>query len=219
MTYIAWKPGDLRGLITKTVMLVVSGQLLGGGIFSLAFALDSTSLTSPSPGSISLAIVCGGGVLFLPLAAWWVGRMHSNKQLKCYVGTVSIWLSGRNITLPALLDSGNTLRHPVNSWPVVIIERQGARQLLSEETLAWLDNPLSTPPIGLETRIGLIPFKSVGGAGMLAAVRPDRLVISCELGHKVLTQVYVCVRQKSDRPLDQQALAFPVDNWEEGDIV
>ncbi|HCX78579.1 MAG TPA: hypothetical protein DG577_04120, partial [Firmicutes bacterium] len=117
-----------------------------------------------------------------------------------YTGEVIISWGGKTVSIPALLDSGNTLRHPVNSWPVVILERKAAAGLLEEEVLNWLDQPLSLPPEAIANKVALIPYTSLGARGLLAAVRPDRLVISGAQGSRVLTQVYVAVRQKNQPP-------------------
>ena len=216
MVLIAWRPVNLRGLVSKTVMLVVAGQLMGGGIFSLVFALGTTPLGIQS---VSIGVVSTGAALMLIVAAIWIGRLHKTKQLVSYVGEVTIIFQGTTIQLPVLLDSGNILRHPVNNWPVVIIERKPAAQLFTSQVMDWAEEPLSMPPPGLETRIGLIPFNSVGGSGMLATIRPDRVVLTSAQGKKNLTQVYIAIRQKNQCPLEYQAVAFPVDNWEEGEII
>lgn len=214
MAHLAWRPPRLRSLLSKTVLLVVSGQLMGGGIYSLAFALGGTPLGSAA--ALPLALVAGGAGLMLGLAAWWAGKVHTARQLKGYIGQAIIHFQGKVLAVQALLDSGNSLRHPVNSWPVLILERQPARSLFSQEMLAWLDDPQDLPPLALETRIALIPFQSVGGVGLLAAVKPDKVVLNSERGEAVLTQVYVAVRSKQQPPLQHQALAFPVQNWKEG---
>lgn len=213
---IAWKPAGLKKLVSKAVLLVVAGQLVGGGIYSLIFALDSTQLGRGGT-SIPISMAAGGGVLMLGIAAWWAGRLHKTRQLRSYVGTVTVSMNNKSLTVPALMDSGNTMRHPVNSWPVVVLERQAARSLFSPELMVWLDEPLTPPPVGMETHIALIPYKTLSSSGLLAAVHPDELVLASPLGTAVLKQVYVAVRQKHQQSLEYQALAFPADNWKEGD--
>lgn len=214
MAFLAWQPQGLRSLLSRTALLVVSGQLMGGGIYSLAFALGGTPLGSSD--ALPLAIVMAGAGMMLVLAAWWAGKVHTARQLKGYIGQATIHFQDKVLTVQALLDSGNSLRHPVNSWPVLVLERRPAQDLFPQDLLAWLDEPQHQPPLGLETRIALIPFKSVGGAGLLAAVRPDKVLLKGERGGAVLTQVYVAVRPKQQLPLQHQALAFPVQNWKEG---
>lgn len=214
MAYIAWRPLPFRSLLAKSVLLVVSGQLMGGGIYSLAFAVGGTALGNST--ALPFAMVAGGGGIMLAVAAWWAGKTHTARQLKAYLGQASIHFQGKSLKVQTLLDSGNSLRHPVNSWPVLILERQPASILFSREVLDWLDDPQDLPPLGVATRIALIPFTSVGGGGVMAAIRPDKLVLQSEKGGAILTQVYVAVRQRHQRPLEHQALAFPVENWKEG---
>lgn len=218
MAFIAWHPIGLRKLLAKTLLLLVAGQLMGGGIFALAFALSSSHLGTSSQAVLALPLVAAGAMLMLAVAAWWAGRIHSAKQLGAYYGEVTVCVGDKTLTVPALLDSGNTLRHPVNSWPVVILERKAARDLFAQDLLAWLDEPWTPPPQGLESRIGLIPYKTVGGSGLLAVVRPEQLVLKSKLGSKTLSQVYIAVRPKNQPPLEHQALAFPADDWKDGDV-
>lgn len=218
MAFIAWRPAGIKALVSKTILLVIAGQLVGGGIYSLAFALGGNPLGKPQ--TFSVAIIAGGGAIMLGIAGWWAGRIHKTQQLSAYLGQVKVKMEGKTLMIPALLDSGNTLRHPVNKWPVVVLERQTARQLFSPELRTWLDEPLSPPPRGMETRIGLIPYSTLGGSGLLAAVRPDSLTIFCKSGQRTLSEVYVAVRQKQQLPLEYQALAFPAGNWKkEGGLV
>jgi|SRR5690554_1507950 len=216
MAYVAWPQANLRKIFSRTMILLVAGQLMGGGIYSLAYALDGTPLGDQT--AFSLGVVAGGGLLVLAVAAWWVARIHRAKQQAVYVGQVTIHFQGRAAKLSALLDSGNTLRHPVTSWPVVIVERKAAQGIFPHHVLAWLEQPLTAPPPGLETRIALVPYQSVGGAGVLAAIRPDNLVLSCPAGNQIMRHVYIAVRPKEQRPLEYQALAFPLENLKEGGI-
>ena len=209
MTLIAWRPVRLQGLISKSLLLVVAGQLVGGGIYSLLFLLESAPFGTP--GGVPLAVVAAGVVLALLVAAWWAGRIQRTQALAAYVGQVSILWDGKEVSVTALLDSGNTLRHPVNSWPVVIVERDVAINLLGAEILNWLDHPITVPPRVIEARVALIPFTSLGARGLLAAVRPDRLVISRGQHRVTLTQVYMAPRQKMQPPLEYPALAFPIE--------
>jgi len=152
----------------------------------------------------------------LAVAAWWAARLRRTRQLSSYLGHVTIRMDGKTLTIPALLDSGNTLRHPVNNWPVVVVQRDVAARLFAGNLLSWLDDPLSLPPPDWETQIGLIPYKSVGGQGFLAAVRPDQVIISCQRGSRVLTQVYVAVGSSGDRPHEYQAGSSPITDQRQG---
>ena len=124
MTYLAWFPKDWRGFFSKSFILVVAGQLVGGGIYSLAFFLDSVPLGQSE--RMPFATVAAGATLMLAAAAWWAGQIHRTKSLASYTGEITVSWGNKRLSIPALLDSGNTLRHPVNSWPVVILERKAA---------------------------------------------------------------------------------------------
>ncbi|NLO88024.1 MAG: sigma-E processing peptidase SpoIIGA [Firmicutes bacterium] len=216
MVGLAWRPATFKALLTNTALVVIAGQLLGGGIFSLALAVETSPLGRTSS-QLPVTVAVAGAAVMLGIAAWWSGKVHTARQMRSFLAEATITFQGRTLTVEALLDSGNTLRHPVSGWPVLILERKEARRLFAEDLLCWLDSPQDLPPEGLEKRIALIPYQSVGGCGLLAAVKLDRLDIKGAPGKSSLTQVYAAVRPKNQSPLSHQALAFPVDNWKEGE--
>lgn len=79
-------------------------------------------------------------------------------------------LSGE-YTLKALLDTGNVLTDPISKEPVNVIGKETARQILSAE-----------PAQGLR----YIPFRSVGGEGLLAIIRVEKMCVYLPEEHWVV---------------------------------
>lgn len=213
MAWIAWRPAGFKGLFTRCFTVLVVGQLVGGGIYSLLYCLEGDILGRP--GGVSLGLAAAGGGLGLAVAAWWAGRIHRSRHLASHLGQVTVTWGERTVSFSALLDSGNTLRHPLNSWPVVLLERRAAARLLEEDLLSWLESPLAEPPSRVETRVALIPFVTLGGQGLLGALRPDRLTVALAGRSRELTQVYIALEDKGRLPLEYEALAFPIDGEKE----
>lgn len=214
LSLIAWPGRGWRQLWSRGVLLIVAGQLIGGAIYSLAYFINTVPL---SRDGFPLAVVAGGSGAVLPIGAWLAGRIQKTKALAAYLGKVEISWAGRTLSLPALLDSGNTLANPVNHWPVVILERSAAEGFLEEEVLNWLIEPASVPPVAIETRTALIPYTSLGGTGLLGAIRPDNLVIYSSECRRVLTEVYLALH-KSGIAQEYKAIAFPIKHMEEGRV-
>ena len=77
MTLIAWRPASLKDLVPKGALLLVAGQLVGGGIYSLAYCFDSPPLGRPQ--AIPAAALTAGGVLAFGAAAWFTRQLHRSK--------------------------------------------------------------------------------------------------------------------------------------------
>ena len=88
-------------------------------------------------------------------------------------------LGDRSLTLRALIDTGNTLSDPASGRAVIVADALSLSPLLGFtpdlSDVSALVEALSRVP-GLERRVSLVPYRSVGvSGGLLAAFRPDAL--------------------------------------------
>lgn len=79
----------------------------------------------------------------------------------------------RYIAFTALADTGNRLTEPFSGLPVVVLEEEKGRRLLTGEERDWLDTGMTAgePPPGLR----LVTYRTISGNGLLAAFRPQAL--------------------------------------------
>lgn len=104
------------------------------------------------------------------LAGCWklLARIRNRQKNLCEVRICT--LSGE-YTLKALVDTGNALSDPVSKEPVSVIGKETARQILSME-----------PAKGMR----YIPFRSVGGEGLLAVIRVEKMCVYLPEEHWVM---------------------------------
>lgn len=88
-----------------------------------------------------------------------------------------------NLQLTALRDTGNTLRDPVTGKPVLIVGADTA-QKLTGLTQQQLRQPVET--IGAIPGLRLIPYKAVGGGGLLLAMRFSNVKIGSWRGSSLV---------------------------------
>ena len=89
-------------------------------------------------------------------------------------------LEGRQVTVTALLDTGNTLTDPATGRGVLVVEGEKAAPLLDRPlNEAQLRDPVSTlAAMESKGRFRLLPYQAVGVAcGLLLAVRLDKVRI------------------------------------------
>ena len=90
---------------------------------------------------------------------------------------VEIHYGDKEISLTALVDTGNTLRDPVSGCPVLVVDGNVAEVLLglSQRQIAA---PVETMSSGVYMGLRLIPYSAVGQSnGMLLGMRVDKLYI------------------------------------------
>lgn len=160
-------------------------RVAGLGVMGIvAFGADLSALRRAALFAV-LSLALGGIALqfgrgdFRPLAVfglllWILCRLGPEEQGE-YI-PVTFCYGGKSISTTALRDTGNGLRDPVTGEQVLVVSA-GLAKKLTGLTGAQLESPLET----LENRpikgLRLIPYTSVGGSGMLLALRLPEVII------------------------------------------
>ena len=139
----------------RSVLFVLLSMALGG----LAVSLDTV----------------GGGVLLCAGALAVLCRMGLRSRGRQFV-SVTVTYEGRTAAVRALQDTGNTLRDPITGESVTVLSQQVGEAL--GIPAAVLRDPAGAMVPGLR----LIPARTVGGGGLLAAVRCQRVEIGSRPG-------------------------------------
>lgn len=142
---------------------------------SMLFVLLSMALggmaMSMSSGGLGLAVSVGALAL--------IGKMGLRGQGRRFVD-VTVTYGGRTVQLRALVDTGNSLCDPITGEPVTVLSSGIGLQLgIPSEVLA-------DPGGAMLPGLRLIPAKTVGGGGLLAAVRCERVTIGGREGGRVV---------------------------------
>lgn len=214
MAWMAFRPPTAASLVRATVVVFVSAQLLGGVVFSLA--LMRTGALGQSWENLPAAAVLGAAGIGVLLALFYLDRRDRGNRLRQSSGRAVIYYKGKLARVRALIDTGNVLQHPVSGWPVVILRRDVFRSLFGSQLADWAENFHQAPAGDWAERIALIPYRGVGGGGLLPAVHPDRVVLECDNSRFALSAVFVAMGPKNQ---ELPAIAFAAPNQEEGDSV
>ena len=177
--------------------LVPGWQFLGSGLWRAvslglmgwtAFGADRSGwqrsmlfvLLSMALGGLALTMSAGGiGIAASAGALALIGKMGLRGQGRRFVD-VALTYGGQTVQLRALVDTGNSLCDPVTGEAVTVVSPEvGLRLGLTMEVLA---DPAGRMLPGLR----LIPARTVGGGGLLAAVRCEKVTIGGREGGRVV---------------------------------
>jgi stage II sporulation protein GA (sporulation sigma-E factor processing peptidase) len=161
--------------------------------------------------AVFLAVVSAfAGIRFLRIHM--IGKMLDKKSfcdVKVYLGDLCVNVRG-------LVDTGNSLVEPISQKPVIVAELAAIRDLLPPAVNAMYDNgsqndleivARSFVEANLQNRIRMIPFKSLGNVnGVLIGFRPDKVVVSGNLGSGHLDSRCLDSRYSDSRYLDSRYL-------------
>lgn len=142
-----------------------------------------------------------------------VGQMQHKISL-----VVKLW--GNQISVEALVDTGNHLVEPISQHPVVIIEYEAIKPILPKEISGLYSNGNPQDGSTMLTlladspfiqRLRLIPFQSLGhDHGMLLGIRPDEIEVSYhETSYKVQNVLVGIYHKKLSTETTYKALLHP----------
>lgn len=152
-------------------------QLRQGGLFlGLSFALGGLAYCLGCWSLPALLLAAGG--LYLACRLFLRGAMTHAGQ----VVPVRIALGGKEVELMALQDTGNTLKDPLSGQSVLVAQYDAARRLLPcSLSPEQLQHPAEAMQLlsasSPDLRCRLVPYRAVGGSGLLLAVRCDQVTI------------------------------------------
>jgi len=89
-----------------------------------------------------------------------------------------ITLGGEQARIPALLDTGHELYDVFSGWPVVVVEYAAVERILPPSDRLSFASLAGGPPKTIGSRYRVIPYRAVGGEGLLPSFRPDSVALS-----------------------------------------
>lgn len=187
---VAYTPLRFHLLLKLTGIFYIVSFIFGGAAFGLFYFVNGLSLTS---NGISFIRSFPVKILALAVAAayfivkyCWDYIQHRIKRERLIV-RVNILFDKRQLSIDALVDTGNSLKDPITNVPVMIADYSMISELLPEDVKQIFErsseNDLNViAEIMSESkwaaRFRIIPFKSLGREnGMLVGFRPDGITI------------------------------------------
>lgn len=210
MVWLAFFPLKPRAFIKKIKIFLKVSAVFYGVTFlfaGLSFALLLTGKVN-NAGNI-LVTVCSGYLIFISI----LGSVRKKRALKDSGANVFIQFdrdSGGGIWLPAIVDTGNSLKDPFTGLSVIVAEFEAVKTLLPEEIMDYMsENGCGSifdeaPPYCSANdwlkRFRLIPYRSVGQEnGILPGFKADIVKISSggdSSDEAELNDVVICLYER-----------------------
>lgn len=184
--------GGLRRFIVQLMLFYMVAFLFGGGILGIGFLLQGRETILNGllreegvylfPQTTWITLGFGYGVMFfLSKAFYQVIRFYKRQAVNRH--RIRLSLSGREIELTGLYDTGNQLYEPITRIPVMIVEVDAISALLPAEMIEWVKegegdglemSRLDRVPEPWRYLIRFIPYRVVGNdRRLLLTLVPD----------------------------------------------
>lgn len=128
-------------------------------------------------------------------------RLFSSAATSLRCQWITVEHRGETVKLYAKADTGNALREPFSGLPVLVCQAESLGNALPEELPKLLESGGNSPLAEAPEKLRLIPFESMGGAGVLPAFRPERVTMS-KTGKTISCYIAVCRQSLSAGQFD-----------------
>ena len=176
--------GGQRRLLRAAVLFLALSFSFGGAVYGLSL-WENGSAQAFLHTSAGLRVLLSAGALCLGVFLLLFSRLARHGGLQRDLLPVQLRLKGRDVTVTALLDTGNSLTDPLSGAPVLVADYEALLPLLPPELRRSLRREdLTKPAVLMEQwtatglRPRLIPYRTVGQpGGVLLALRPDTAAV------------------------------------------
>lgn len=204
MIYLAFTPNTIKLLIKELIFFYLISFVFGGCAFALLYFIKPQNIlirNGSYVGTYPIKIAILGGIVGFTIIVVALKLIKSKLRKKDISYEITIWLGEKKITTTAILDTGNMLKDPITSMPVIIVEKETLKEILPNSILDNLKNIIGgdVPKEVYEdenlkyiTRFKVIPFKSIGKEnGMLLGFKADKVTIKQEEKIEIITKVII----------------------------
>jgi len=207
MTLIAFGFSDLRrflrrGFYVLLVTVCYAGVMLAVWLTAAPGGLivnnGAVYIDIPPELLVLVTVICYGVISFFSSRL----RRRNLVRSRC---SITIDNRGEQVTLDAIIDTGNLLSEPFSGLPVIVAERDALLRVLPE----GFDSFGSTGKEAAPSGIRVIPYSGVGGGGMMTAFRPSRITARLPGGKPVTADAYIGVLPAGRVGREHRAIVSP----------
>lgn len=187
---VAFNPAKIKHFLKLYATFFIVTFVFGGATFGLFYLTETEVILSngfESLKKLSVNTIVIAIALSLVLIKVVLSFIEIRNNRSRVITSIKIKLNEYEVKLPALIDTGNSLKDPISNEPVIVVEFNAVKKLLPYEIsdifsrykennlniiYEVMDNELS------KIKFRLIPFKSLGKEnGMLIGFKPDIVII------------------------------------------
>ncbi|MCI8387410.1 MAG: sigma-E processing peptidase SpoIIGA [Clostridiales bacterium] len=168
-----------KGSLIKELSAFIAVNLGLGGLMSALYgAIQRSGFKVPTDEADDIS----SPLMFIVFAAisgivsLVYGRIRSTRG-NCREVDVKAAMSGNEIKLRLLVDSGNLLCEPVSGRPVIVSSREKVKGFIADELLDISVSDINKLEPELMRRVRLIPARGIGAGGLLVGIMPDSVTV------------------------------------------
>lgn len=220
MVVIAFIPNSFRDFFKKLLLFYIGAFLIGGCIlgifylnkFKMGFDKGVLEINVP-PAYIITGIIIS--IVIVKYAFDFYEVFYSREKSRV---VLEIHLDKKECQVNAIVDTGNSLRDPITSSPVIVVYYKSIMSILpgdvvrnNREENSYDTLTKNIMESSLKSRIRIIPYKALGVEnGILVGLKVDMVVSRFKLKSCIIDKPIIALcNQPISNDDEYQALAYP----------
>ena len=224
MVYIAYHAKNIKTLAKELLFFYLTSFVFGGCAFALLYFIKPQEIlirNGTYVGTYPLKVAILGGIVGFTITAiafHYAKIRFTKKDMYC---NITIYFGEKNISTIALLDTGNLLKDPITSMPVIIVEKDILKNILPDNIINNLNKIIGgdVPKEVYEdesleyiTKFRVIPFSSIGKEnGMLLGFKANKVTVDQEENTEIIENVIVGIYENKLSRKNQYSALIGLD--------
>jgi len=185
IVYVSFNSKTIKSFLKELLFFYFTSFTFGGVTFALLYFISPSDILFQNGvlvGIYPLKMILTGGLIGFAIILCSFKSIKNKivkKDMKC---TIKIKFEEKTIITNAIIDTGNFLKEPLTGKPVVIVENNILKEVISADILENLKDIINgTKQIDEKymKRLKLIPFSALGTErGLLFGIKPDEFSIN-----------------------------------------
>lgn len=204
MVYIAYNSRNVKQILKQLIFFYLISFVFGGCAFALLYFIKPEQILMKNGvyiGTYPLKIAILGGIVgftITVIAFRYVRTKLNKKNMFC---ELEIYFQNKSITTIALIDTGNMLKDPITSMPVIVVEKEILKKVLPESILSNLNKIIGgdvpkevyeDENLNYITKFRVIPFSSIGKEnGLLLGFKSNKIKVNTEESERIIEDVII----------------------------
>ena len=224
MVYLAYHAKNIKQLSKELIFFYLTSFVFGGCAFALLYFIKPQEILMRNGtyiGTYPLKVAILGGIVGFKITVIAFRFIKKRISKKDMYSKITIYFNEKNITITALLDTGNMLKDPITSMPVIVVEKEILKNILPDTILNNLSKIIGgdVPKEVYEdenleyiTKFRVIPFSSIGKTnGMLLGFKANKVEVKDEENIETINNVIIGIYENKLSKKNQYSALIGLD--------
>ena len=200
IVYSSFFPRELKRFLKLLICFYMITFFIGGISFGLAYFFNVVTINEGGilyVEEFPVIIVAIGSCIAFILGKYIFTFLKTRKKMKEFLYKLKIKLLGKTAEIDVLYDSGHSVREPFTNYPVVIVEKEAIRDIVTKDIYEAIKSGNSEIADDFKSKVRIVPISTVSSdREVLIGFKADECYIYKEKGEEKVKNAIIAICDK-----------------------